>query len=316
MKRSPTTPNPICPVCRNSRSWRILQTRHYLWKICSRCETWVFPPSQQLNAYPAEYYGGSAAKFTGLAQGFRERFHKARARSIQRWLKRGMGTVYDVGCGDGLFLRAASSLGLGILGFEPEMIPRKQAEQRLKRRVDSTLLASRNHSGISAITCWQVIEHMRDPQGFLRTVAHALKNGGILAISTVNLHSLQARCFGCSWLHLDPPRHLWISSRKKLLEMVKAAGFQILEVRHRPLEFGPVGWVDSFFNLFDSERDRLLRCLKQGCAGPSDRLIWLLSAALTPFAVFLSVLESAIGRPATFEIYARLEKRGARRQGG
>lgn len=316
MKRSPTTPRPVCPVCRNSNFGRTVLNHCYLWKDCPRCGTWILLRSGQAVAYPSEYYGGSAAKFSGLAQTLRERFHQARARSVRRWLGKKAATVYDVGCGDGLFLQAASRLGLGILGFEPEMIPRNQAEQRLKKHVDSVLLKSCGLSEISAITCWQVIEHERNPQRLLQAISRRLRDGGLLAISTVNRDSLQAKCFGTTWLHLDPPRHLWIGSRKKLLEMVKAAGFQVLEVRHRPLEFGPVGWVDSFFNLFDSERDRLLRCLKEGCAGPWDRIIWLLSAALTPFAVVLSLLESAVGRPATFEIYARLQKRGARRQGG
>jgi hypothetical protein len=99
-------------------------------------------------------------------------------------------------------------------------------------------------------------------------------------------------------------------------KMVEDAGFQVLEVFHRPLEFGPVGWVDSLWNFWGTERDRLLRCLKRGCWGPADRLLWLLSVALAPWAAVLAVAESLFGSPATFEIYARLDRKRARRQGG
>jgi SAM-dependent methyltransferase len=225
-------------------------------------------------------------------------------------------TVYDVGCGDGLFLQAASRLGLQIRGFEPEPVPRRQAEQRLRQRLDATMPKASHQSRFSAITCWQVIEHVRDPREFLRLLRGALKKNGLLAISTVNRNSWQARCFGVRWLHLDPPRHLWIGSMPTVRKMVEDAGFQVLEVFHRPLEFGPVGWVDSLWNFWGTERDRLLRCLKRGCWGPADRLLWLLSVALAPWAAVLAVAESLFGSPATFEIYARLDRKRARRQGG
>lgn len=224
--------------------------------------------------------------------------------------------VYDIGCGDGLFLESISRLGLQVGGFEPEAVPRKQAEQRLQMKLDAALRPQSSGPRISAITCWQVIEHVEDPQKLLQTIRGLLSDGGLLALSTVNRDALQAKIFGTHWLHLDPPRHRWIGSRNSVIKMIEAAGFQVIQVSHRPLEFGPIGWVDSLLNFFDFERDRLLRCLKQGVAKPFDRWICLLAAALTPWAVILSLLESVFGHPATFEIYARLEKRGARRQGG
>jgi len=98
--------------------------------------------------------------------------------------------------------------------------------------------------------------------------------------------------------------------------MVQDAGFRVEEVRYHCLEFGPVGWVDSLINLVDTKRDRLLRCLKLGCREPGDWLACILSAALTPAAFVLSLVEGVLHQPATFELYARLEKDRARRQGG
>lgn len=262
------------------------------------------------------YYGGPVAKFSGWAQKMRTRFHRERALLVRKKLNRKNGIIYDVGCGDGLFLEESARLGLKITGFEPESIPRNQTEKRLRQTLDQKLFAALRFEKASAITCWQVIEHLEDPLSFFQACRRHLTEGGLLALSTVNLDSFQAKCFGSHWLHLDPPRHLWISSMKRVIKMLQDSGFRLEEVRYNSLEFGPVGWVDSLVNLVDKKRDRLLGCLKQGCREPRDWLAYILSAALAPAACMLSLVEGALHHPPTFEVYARLEKVRARRQGG
>ena len=316
MKKSPSTRRLLCPVCRNPRLTKMHSPDSLLWRSCARCRTWVLLPKDKAEAYPADYYGGPAAKFSGWAQDFRTRYHRARARLVQKRLNRRNGKIYDVGCGDGLFLKEASRLGLRITGFEPEPMPRRQAEKRLGKSLDQRLFASLKSGKASAITCWQVIEHLNDPASFLRACRHNLADGGLLTLSTVNRDSLQAKCFGGKWLHLDPPRHLWIGSLHRVIQLVKDSGFEVEKVRYNSLEFGPVGWVDSLFNLVDTKRDRLLVSLKQGCREPLDWIAYILSFALAPVALIFSLLEAGLNKPATFEIYARLKKDRARRQGG
>lgn len=291
-----------------------LNRRH--WKQCNRCGTWVFIPIRGVNVYPGDYYGGPATKFSGWAQKLRSEFHRSRARWVKKLLHQHHGYVYDVGCGDGLFMESATQLGLKTIGFEPEGMPRRQAEKRLGKRVDGKLFESAGSNGLAAITCWQVIEHLDSPNSFLRACRRKLKPGGLLAISTVNLDSYQAKCFGGNWLHLDPPRHLWVGTLRRVIQLVQDSGFTVIKIRYNCLEFGPIGWVDSLLNGMDRKRDRLLGCLKHGCREPGDSLVWWSAAALTPLSFALSLLEAGLNHPATFEIYARLEKRGARRQGG
>jgi SAM-dependent methyltransferase len=286
------------------------------WKSCCECGSWVFLGKEKTKTYPEDYYGGPAGKFSGWAQHLRTHFHRQRARLVQKAINRKNGKVYDVGCGDGLFLKEASRLGMRIGGFEPQSTPRGQTEKRLSKKLDEKVFASLKSEKASAITCWQVIEHMDDPPSFLQSCRQRLAHGGLLTISTVNLSSLQAKCFGGKWLHLDPPRHLWIGNLPRVIQLVRDAGFSIEKVRYNSLEFGPVGWVDSLFNTMDTKRDRLLACLKQGCQEPRDWLVYILSTALAPVALLLSLFEAGLKQPATFEIYARVKKHRLRRQGG
>ena len=276
----------------------------------------MFVANDKTDAYPGDYYGGPTAKFSGWAQYLRTRFHRDRARLVWGRIRRKNGTVYDVGCGDGLFLEETSHLGLRVAGFEPESVPRRQAEQRLGTKLDQTLFASLKSEKASAITCWQVIEHLNNPTRFLGLCRQHLEDGGLLTLSTVNRDSVQAKCFGGNWLHLDPPRHIWIGTLRSVIQLVRDSGFRVEKIRYNSLEFGPVGWVDSLFNLIDTKRDRLLGCLKHGCREPRDWIFYFMSAALAPVALLLSLLEAGLNHPATFEIYARLEKDRARRQGG
>lgn len=305
-----------CPVCRNSKMRKVPRCSDYSWELCNRCATWKLGPQKIAKAYPREYYGESSAKFSGWAQRLRARFHHERARLVARWLSQKSGMIYDVGCGDGLFLQEIARLGKKVAGFEPETVPRKQAENRLRKPIDQTLFHSLAKRKAAGITCWQVIEHLKDPQGFLQTCRQNLEEGGLLALSTVNSGSIQANFFGVKWLHLDPPRHLWVSTMENVAQMVQSAGFQVIQVRYNPLEFGPIGWVDSLFNLADPQRDRLLSVLKQGCHHPKDRLAWWCAGLLTPLAIVLCLVEAGFHRPATFEIYARMTGTRARRQGG
>jgi SAM-dependent methyltransferase len=316
MRKTPTTHGPICPVCRNTKLRAISSLDGHQWSRCIQCSTLILISKAKTEAYPQAYYGNSSAKFSGWVQHLRTRFHRERSRLVCQELSQKKGTVYDVGCGDGLFLNEASRLGLQINGFEPESTPRSQAEKRLGKQLDRKLFDSLGKKKAAAITCWQVIEHLPDPPSFLRACHKHLAEEGLLALSTVNLDSVQAKCFGGKWLHLDPPRHLWVGTMDRVIQLVKDSGFQVVRVRYNCLEFGPVGWIDSIFNLMETKRDRLLGCLKHGCHEPRDWLVWLLSVALTPIAFILAWLEGGLGRPATFEIYARLVKKGARRQGG
>jgi SAM-dependent methyltransferase len=182
---------------------------------------------------------------------------------------------------------------------------REQARRKLGCEIDKELFTSSPENGFDVVTAWQVIEHVEKPGELFEAVHKNLKPGGIFAVSTVNLDSWQARLFGSNWLHLDPPRHLWIGRRKEVENLLEKHGFKIISRRWNHLEFGPVGWIDSFINLFDTRRDRLLKCLKLGFPGVANKITWVMAALLTPPSLVLSALESLINRPATFELYAK-----------
>jgi SAM-dependent methyltransferase len=295
-----------CPLCGNTFSCEQWWRHSSCHVRCPKCRTIVLVGAPEDSPYPDEYFGSKLTKFSGWAGKARKFWHKKRADRMALMLR---GTkqprVYDIGCGDGEFLLACQRKGFDVGGFEPVQQPRDQATHRLGLKIDAELFQDGESEGYDVISAWQVVEHVSDPKTMLTEARKRLKPGGILAVSTVNLESVQSRLFGKFWLHLDPPRHVWVGERRAVENFVEKCGFEIVARVWNNLEFGPVGYVDSVINLFDTRRDRLLHCLKTGFEGYGNKLLWLVAAGLAPLGVIGSAAEAAIGKPATFELYAK-----------
>ena len=293
-----------CPICERDTQGTIRDSGWFSHFLCVSCGTEVLAESRGEPAYPDDYFGNEEEKFRGAAGGIRRHWHETRASRLRGIVGEGSRRLYDIGCGDGLFLKAASGHGFSIGGLEPMEKAREQAHRKLGCGIDREPFTSSPEGGFDAVTAWQVIEHLENPGELFDSVYRNLRSGGIFAVSTVNLESWQARLFGSNWLHLDPPRHLWVGKRRQVEKLLQKHGFKIVARRWNHLEFGPVGYVDSFVNLFDSKRDRILKCLKTGFPGVANKISWAIAAVLTPAAVLFSAIEAALGVPATFELYA------------
>lgn len=295
----------FCPVCERDTEGRIRNSGWFSHFLCMNCGTEVLSESRGEPAYPDDYFGNDEEKFRGTAGGIRRHWHERRAANLRGVAGRDARSLYDIGCGDGLFLKSASGQGFSIGGLEPLDKAREQAQKKLGCEIDKEPFESSRGEGVDVVTAWQVIEHVEKPGELFETVCKNLKPGGLFAVSTVNLDSWQSRLFGTNWLHLDPPRHLWVAGRMRVEDLLTRHGFTIVSRRWNHLEFGPVGYVDSLVNLVDPRRDRVLKGLKTGFRGPADGVAWLAGALLTAPSLVASAMEAAAGCPATFELYAR-----------
>ena len=294
-----------CPICETEKKGSGRKASWFSHFFCEECATGKLVTSEGEPEYPEDYFGSQDKKFTGVAGWLRRAWHHQRSGIIRELLGKLDASLYDIGCGDGEFISACLHRGIKISGCEPQPRAREQAEKNLQCQIDGTLFSSKEQLQYDAVTVWHVIEHVENPGQMIRDVRKHLKTGGLLAVSTVNIESWQARLFGTHWLHLDPPRHLWVGGRKAVEELLEKNGFDIEMRRSNFLEFGPVGFVDSFINVFDCKRDRLLKCLKAGFGGITGKITWLAAAVLTPLGILFSAVETIFGKSATFEIYAR-----------
>lgn len=103
------------------------------------------------------------------------------------------GSLLDIGCGRGLFLKTARDAGYTARGIDVSERAVAYARREFHLDVDmctpADLLASGNR--FDAITLWHVLEHFFDPFKCLREVRSLLNDDGMCLLEVPNLHSLK-----------------------------------------------------------------------------------------------------------------------------
>lgn len=157
---------------------------------CRSCGL-VFVDPLPRTALLAETYG------TDYYEPWQGREEKARLTLWRRRLRQieersPVGTLLDVGCGDGLFLKVARDAGWAAEGIEFSPEGARRAALRIGRPValgELTLEASLR-GPFDVVTLWHVLEHLGDPSAMLGAARSRLRPGGLLAVAVPNLHNL------------------------------------------------------------------------------------------------------------------------------
>jgi len=99
-------------------------------------------------------------------------------------------TALDVGCGAGLLTEPLARLGAKVTGLDaaPELIAVAR-EHAAGQGLEIDYRASEFEAlqgQFDLITCMEVIEHVADPEAFVKALAKRLAPGGLLILSTPN----------------------------------------------------------------------------------------------------------------------------------
>jgi 2-polyprenyl-3-methyl-5-hydroxy-6-metoxy-1,4-benzoquinol methylase len=150
------------------------------------------------------------------------------------WLTRvENGSLLEVGCGAGEFLSRMQLSGWQVEGvdFDPQAAITAYSQYGLKIHVGTLNSVEFPQNSFDAIVMHHVIEHLPDTLGMFRECYRILKPGGILVTVTPNVNSWGHEVFKENWLHLDPPRHLYLFSQGTLGEFARKAGFGKVETQ-------------------------------------------------------------------------------------
>ena len=236
--------NSHCELCGSSQKHILFQGRDWLHGLpvqgqvlqCGQCGLiYLWPrPLRPLDSYPEDYgphMGRQESADIGYSAGHRGSvLRKARLANQYK-----PGVLLDMGCADGEFLAAVSSLGdRPVLGMDLNGNAVRRARQHfgLDVWVGNVPGLPLPDESVRVATLWHVLEHLPDPVAALRDIGRTLAPDGVLVVACPMADSWEAKLFGRYWSGYDVPRHLFSFSRQTLPRLLRDVGFDAHEALH------------------------------------------------------------------------------------
>ncbi|MEO7263737.1 MAG: class I SAM-dependent methyltransferase [Ferruginibacter sp.] len=169
--------------------------------------------------------------------------------TIKHFTKKNKGTILDIGCGTGVFLKSMKDAGWNVTGLEPDAGARKIASvsNGINASGPERLFELTPHS-FDAITLWHVLEHVHELHAYIEQIKNLLAPGGYVFIALPNYTSYDATYYKAHWAAYDVPRHLYHFSPASMGKLLSIHGLQIEKTL--PM------WFDSYYVSMLSEKYR------------------------------------------------------------
>ncbi len=239
---------PACPVCGASDYGQFVVGFDYELLTCSnpwrfvRCRAcrhvWLNPRPAVAElgvVYPPTYYAYNYDAINPIARKAKELLDRRKIAKIVRYCPQAPKSYLDVGCGDGRFMRVMEQLGVpraGLYGLELD----NRVVQRLRGQGYSGVSCERAEDvssfpegGIDLVTMFHVIEHVDNPGTVIARVRRWLSPGGVFALETPNLDSLDARMFRHTyWGGYHIPRHWNLFTPASISRLLTDKGLEVM----------------------------------------------------------------------------------------
>lgn len=136
------------------------------------------------------------------------------------------GKLLEIGCGAGENLAHLAQLGWQVQGIEPDYKAAAIARDKGLAIVEGSLNEDLfPPASFDAIVLSHVIEHLNNPLETIKICRTLLKPNGLLVMLTPNTGAFGHRRYRENWLHLDPPRHLFLFNKAAICHLAALAGF-------------------------------------------------------------------------------------------
>lgn len=258
----PTQEVPHCAVCGSDRHRPDAAGYDYelgtctnLWRFvaCLDCGQIRLHPRPSLKAlpviYPPNYYAYQYDRISPIARRAKQFMDASKLRTVLRFLGRPISSYLDVGCGDGRYLEYLAARGVGrehLFGLELDhRVVADLVRRGFRAWCERVETCERFERGsLDLITMFHVIEHLDAPDKVLERLSSWLRPGGLLALETPNIDSLDARLFRDGrWGGFHFPRHWHLFTPETISKLLGRYGLEIMDVR---FQTGHSFWMYSF----------------------------------------------------------------------
>lgn len=238
-----------CNLCHNRIYRYLFDNNDYKIIRCSKCGLMTVSPLPDdklvANLYEKDYFKtGSEGK--GYSDYLKEYITKPFIQTRYKTLSnlRDGGRLLDIGCAHGFFLKTCESkfecVGVESSRFASEYGRKKMGLNIITARLED---ASFTPGSFDVITCWSVVDHLKDPVDFFQRTNKLLRKGGIFAFNIANTDSLRFHLNNRNWKPIRPPEHLYYYSINNIKELLAKTNFDLNKLTGK----GEVG-INHVFN--------------------------------------------------------------------
>ncbi|MDO8658183.1 MAG: class I SAM-dependent methyltransferase [Candidatus Levybacteria bacterium] len=140
--------------------------------------------------------------------------------------------VLEVGCGNGFFLNSLKKHGIdGVYGVEPspEMVSKADKNIRLNIKTDVFRANQFPKNYFDVVCCFHTLDHMIDPNEFIRGAFSVLKKDGFAIIVVHDTEGLSVKIFGENSAIFDI-EHVYLFNKETLKKIFSQNNFKIIEI--------------------------------------------------------------------------------------
>lgn len=142
--------------------------------------------------------------------------------------------LFEIGCAYGFFLDVAKNNFDNVQGIDINNDGVAYASGQLKLNVINADFLKHNFGSqqFDVVCMWDTIEHLRQPQLYLEKLSRHMRSGALIALTTGDIDSFNARLRKDKWRLMRPLTHVHFFSKKTLKKILNTYGFDIIYEHH------------------------------------------------------------------------------------
>lgn len=180
-----------------------------------------------------------------------EKNFASRLATLERFRTAAHRRLFEIGCAYGFFLNAARNSFDSVEGIDVSQDAVGYAVQQLGLPVTcgDWLDADVSDRTFDVVCMWDTIEHLAAPRRYLEKASSRMNAGSLVAITTGDIGSLNARFQKGRWRLIHPPTHLHYFTRQSLTRLLDRCGFRVVHVEYSGVYRSARGMVHNLVSL-------------------------------------------------------------------